>query len=70
MNREIHVRFWEGLGVRFPRATHFPSLEFRPIEFSFRPIAYLLRQINSRYASISWSCIPKQNFVPIVAHLR
>ncbi len=23
MNREIHVRFWEGLGVRFPRATHF-----------------------------------------------
>ena len=22
MNREIHVRFWEGLGVRFPRATH------------------------------------------------
>lgn len=23
MNREIHVRFWEGLGVRFPRATHY-----------------------------------------------
>jgi len=23
MNREIHVRFWESLGVRFPRATHF-----------------------------------------------
>ena len=22
MNREIHVRFWESLGVRFPRATH------------------------------------------------
>ena len=22
MNREIHVRFWEGLGVRFPWATH------------------------------------------------
>lgn len=21
MNREIHVRFWEGLGVRFHRAT-------------------------------------------------
>ena len=27
MNREIHVRFWEGLGVRFPRATH--SLAWR-----------------------------------------
>jgi len=25
MNREIHVRFWEGLGVRFPRATHLPQ---------------------------------------------
>jgi hypothetical protein len=21
MNREVHVRFWEGVGVRFPRAT-------------------------------------------------
>jgi hypothetical protein len=21
MNREVHVRFWEGLGVRFPWAT-------------------------------------------------
>lgn len=26
MNREIHVRFWEGLGVRFPRATHCAAL--------------------------------------------
>ena len=25
MNREIHVRFWEGLGVRFPWATQLPS---------------------------------------------
>ena len=24
MNREVHVRFWEGLGVRFPRATRLP----------------------------------------------
>ena len=23
MNREIHVRFWESLGVQFPWATHF-----------------------------------------------
>jgi hypothetical protein len=22
MSREVHVRFWEGLGVKFPRATH------------------------------------------------
>jgi hypothetical protein len=25
MNREVHVRFWEGLGVRFPRATRLHS---------------------------------------------
>ena len=24
MSREAHVRFWEGAGVRFPRATHLP----------------------------------------------
>lgn len=28
MNREIHVRFWEGLGVRFPRATHFARIQY------------------------------------------
>ena len=29
MNREVHVRFWEGLGVRFPRATRLISrIEF------------------------------------------
>ena len=25
MNREVHVRFWEGLGVRFPWATQFAA---------------------------------------------
>ena len=25
MNREVHVRFWEGVGVRFPRATRLHS---------------------------------------------
>ena len=24
MSREVHVRFWESVGVRFPRATHLP----------------------------------------------
>jgi len=23
MSREVHVRFWEGVGVKLPRATHF-----------------------------------------------
>jgi hypothetical protein len=27
MNREVHVRFWEGLGVRFPRATQLLEAE-------------------------------------------
>ena len=25
MSREAHVRFWEGAGVRFPRATRLPE---------------------------------------------
>jgi len=25
MSGDAHVRFWEGVGVRFPRATHLPS---------------------------------------------
>jgi len=29
MNREVHVRFWEGLGVRFHRAT---QLALRTVE--------------------------------------
>jgi hypothetical protein len=24
MSGDVHVRFWEGAGVRFPRATHLP----------------------------------------------
>ena len=27
MNREIHVRFWESAGVRFPRATQLAAIE-------------------------------------------
>ena len=31
MNREVHVRFWESVGVRLPRATHLPAcLRFGP----------------------------------------
>ena len=26
MSREAHVRFWEGVGVKLPRATHFVVL--------------------------------------------
>lgn len=26
MSREVHVRFWESAGVRFPRATHLPGV--------------------------------------------
>ena len=33
MNREVHVRFCEGVGVKFPRAT-------RPLIHSFSPKEY------------------------------
>ena len=26
MNGDIHARFWESAGMRFPRATHLPQL--------------------------------------------
>jgi hypothetical protein len=29
MSREAHVRFWEGLGVKFPRATHLIGARFK-----------------------------------------
>ena len=32
MSREVHVPFYEGLGVRFPRPTHRFSLSFRDVE--------------------------------------
>ena len=44
MNREIHVRFWEGLGVRFPRATH--------LEYFLRSLLYL-SSCESRVAMIA-----------------
>lgn len=39
MNREIHVRFWEGLGVRFPRATHCLDLERHVFHFDVQVAA-------------------------------
>ena len=33
MNREVHVRFCEGVGVKFPRAT-------RPLIYTFPPLTY------------------------------
>jgi putative transposase len=40
MSREAHVRFWEGVGVKLPRATHFLVLNERH-----------LRRILTRYVA-------------------
>ena len=32
MSREVHVPFYERLGVQFPRPTHRFSLSFRDVE--------------------------------------
>ena len=32
MSREVHVPFYEGLGVQFPRPTHRFALSFRDVE--------------------------------------
>lgn len=39
MNREIHVRFWEGLRVRFPWATH---LAVDLLQYSQRGVTEML----------------------------
>ena len=39
MSREVHVRFWESVGVRFPRATHLPLYRLCPgLMISHTPI--------------------------------
>ena len=36
MNREVHVRFWEGVGVKFSRATQlFNPRSFLAINYFF-----------------------------------
>ena len=54
MNREVHVRFWESAGVRFPRATqlvvwiYFQYLEFRP-DAEIGKISSLFDFLSSRF---------------------
>lgn len=36
MSREVHVRFWERAGVRFPRATR--SLVWPSLEAAIKPV--------------------------------
>jgi hypothetical protein len=46
MSREAHVRFWEGVGVKLPRATHFLVLNERHLHRLLR--AYRLYYNASR----------------------
>jgi hypothetical protein len=47
MSREAHVRFWEGVGVKLPRATHFLIL-------SEAHLRRLLRAYVVYYNHASW----------------
>ena len=37
MNREVHVRFWEGVGVKFSRATQLYGQPLLASEFELNP---------------------------------
>jgi hypothetical protein len=37
MSREVHVRFWEGLGVRLPRATRLLPRDLGTLVLSTAP---------------------------------
>ena len=54
MNREIHVRFWEGLGVRFPRATHSPLFECFNFLVVVRQIADIGRTLRNALQIQTW----------------
>jgi hypothetical protein len=44
MSREVHVRFWEGVGVQLPHATRLPYRSFIKV----RMLGPLHRYSNSR----------------------
>ena len=47
MSREAHVRFWEGVGVKLPRATHFLVLSERHLRHVLtRYFAYYLASVS------------------------
>ena len=56
MNREVHVRFCEGLGVKFPRATRLRYIE----------LSYLLQIADRSYADAvgEWLWKIEQSFAP------
>src|SRR6056297_1330694 len=47
MNGDVHVRFWESAGVRFPRATHLPL--YRQEDILFRQGVNLPRSTLCRW---------------------
>ena len=47
MNREVHVRFCEGVGVKFPRATR-PFIHTFPLENSLQDVGGESQRANCR----------------------
>ena len=50
MSREVHVQFWERVGVRFPRATHLPL--YRQEKMSVRWGASISRKSMARWVEV------------------
>ncbi|HRE83549.1 MAG TPA: IS66 family transposase, partial [Opitutaceae bacterium] len=63
MSREVHVRFWERAGVRFPRATHLPL--FRQEKMSERWGAVI-----SRRSMCDWVEVAAMWLEPIYRHMH
>jgi hypothetical protein len=62
VNREVHARFCEGLGVKFPGVTRRPELWIAASRRSMRALAIyhsLRAKINK--AKIRSSCLPRED---------
>ncbi len=50
VKREFHARFWERLGVKFPRATRHKR-KFQP------PPRHVRSTLNKRHSGQGWECL-------------
>jgi putative transposase len=60
MSREAHVRFWEGVGVKLPRATHFLVLHERHLRRLMRAYVAYYNCSRPHQALANNSPVPRQ----------
>ncbi len=62
MSREVHVRFWERVGVKFPRATRFDMVtqardSFGGLHIMFNPAGILRDRMFHKMSPEDWQVV-------------